>query len=149
MQVDRGQSIGLEPRDAQHMVDVPVREPDPDRPDGLGLELVRDPARFLAWVDDRALGRRFVDHEVAVLDELAVRDLHDPHSVTAWRDGRTNCGSSRSAARYFSTAIAAVVASPTAVVIWRVSWLRTSPAANRSEERRVGKECRSRWSPYH
>src|SRR5688572_32464125 len=24
-----------------------------------------------------------------------------------------------------------------------------SPGANRSEERRVGKECRSRWSPYH
>jgi len=22
-------------------------------------------------------------------------------------------------------------------------------AADRSEERRVGKECRSRWSPYH
>ena len=22
-------------------------------------------------------------------------------------------------------------------------------ACNRSEERRVGKECRSRWSPYH
>ena len=22
-------------------------------------------------------------------------------------------------------------------------------AAERSEERRVGKECRSRWSPYH
>src|SRR2546427_9459413 len=27
----------------------------------------------------------------------------------------------------------------------RMSWLR----ASRSEERRVGKECRSRWSPYH
>src|SRR2546430_8256715 len=26
-------------------------------------------------------------------------------------------------------------------------WLSTS--ASRSEERRVGKECRSRWSPYH
>ena len=25
----------------------------------------------------------------------------------------------------------------------------TSDAAHRSEERRVGKECRSRWSPYH
>src|SRR5260221_2611714 len=25
----------------------------------------------------------------------------------------------------------------------------TSPTASRSEERRVGKECRSRWSPYH
>ena len=24
-----------------------------------------------------------------------------------------------------------------------------SPEASRSEERRVGKECRSRWSPYH
>ena len=23
------------------------------------------------------------------------------------------------------------------------------PEPNRSEERRVGKECRSRWSPYH
>src|SRR5258708_38151289 len=23
------------------------------------------------------------------------------------------------------------------------------PSAERSEERRVGKECRSRWSPYH
>src|SRR3989449_8234267 len=25
----------------------------------------------------------------------------------------------------------------------------TSPRDSRSEERRVGKECRSRWSPYH
>ena len=25
----------------------------------------------------------------------------------------------------------------------------TEPTTNRSEERRVGKECRSRWSPYH
>ena len=25
----------------------------------------------------------------------------------------------------------------------------TCEAAHRSEERRVGKECRSRWSPYH
>ena len=24
-----------------------------------------------------------------------------------------------------------------------------TPARSRSEERRVGKECRSRWSPYH
>ena len=26
---------------------------------------------------------------------------------------------------------------------------RFPPEPNRSEERRVGKECRSRWSPYH
>ena len=27
--------------------------------------------------------------------------------------------------------------------------LRLDPVNGRSEERRVGKECRSRWSPYH
>ena len=27
--------------------------------------------------------------------------------------------------------------------------IETEKAAERSEERRVGKECRSRWSPYH
>src|SRR6195256_3791822 len=27
--------------------------------------------------------------------------------------------------------------------------IRNSDIVNRSEERRVGKECRSRWSPYH
>ena len=28
-------------------------------------------------------------------------------------------------------------------------WLGTMGSKGRSEERRVGKECRSRWSPYH
>ena len=27
--------------------------------------------------------------------------------------------------------------------------LHFTPLSERSEERRVGKECRSRWSPYH
>ena len=27
--------------------------------------------------------------------------------------------------------------------------LQSSESVSRSEERRVGKECRSRWSPYH
>src|SRR2546430_4109122 len=30
-----------------------------------------------------------------------------------------------------------------------LSMARTSEINSRSEERRVGKECRSRWSPYH
>src|SRR6266446_761229 len=30
-----------------------------------------------------------------------------------------------------------------------VEYQRTGTIAARSEERRVGKECRSRWSPYH
>ena len=28
-------------------------------------------------------------------------------------------------------------------------WMILSALKTRSEERRVGKECRSRWSPYH
>src|SRR6266513_4339675 len=35
---------------------------------------------------------------------------------------------------------------------WRRWWhccRRSASAGRRSEERRVGKECRSRWSPYH
>ena len=31
----------------------------------------------------------------------------------------------------------------------RVSIFNKNDMKNRSEERRVGKECRSRWSPYH
>ena len=31
----------------------------------------------------------------------------------------------------------------------RITTLLIVAAAIRSEERRVGKECRSRWSPYH
>src|SRR2546426_9984329 len=37
-------------------------------------------------------------------------------------------------------------------VAWKALSTGTDPAASdaiRSEERRVGKECRSRWSPYH
>ena len=34
-------------------------------------------------------------------------------------------------------------AASSSVLVWQTF------ALNRSEERRVGKECRSRWSPYH
>src|SRR5262249_59517938 len=36
--------------------------------------------------------------------------------------------------------------SPTARRVW---WRKGRGRTARSEERRVGKECRSRWSPYH
>ena len=56
---------------------------------------------------------------------------------------------------------AAVADSPAAAALAPSARIAASPAAaagvagpillssNRSEERRVGKECRSRWSPYH
>src|SRR3712207_3759360 len=31
----------------------------------------------------------------------------------------------------------------------RIAEMKTGEGKTRSEERRVGKECRSRWSPYH
>ena len=34
-------------------------------------------------------------------------------------------------------------------VIGGMIWLKMENINVRSEERRVGKECRSRWSPYH
>ena len=34
------------------------------------------------------------------------------------------------------------------VTVWRF-FENLDAVAQRSEERRVGKECRSRWSPYH
>src|SRR2546426_6539606 len=39
--------------------------------------------------------------------------------------------------------------SPRAFVRGPIADARTGPPSTRSEERRVGKECRSRWSPYH
>src|SRR5256885_16788418 len=35
------------------------------------------------------------------------------------------------------------------VIDWYVRWRISDPSEYRSEERRVGKECRSRWWPYH
>ena len=32
---------------------------------------------------------------------------------------------------------------------WESHWQEVADYMLRSEERRVGKECRSRWSPYH
>src|SRR4029077_2512325 len=100
------------------------------QPDGHGFyacrgHLVGDHAGLLARVDDGAFAPGVIDDEVAVFDELPVRDGDHLHDATP------AFSRSRTAVRYFSTAIAAAVASPTAVVVWRAGGLRTSPAANK------------------
>src|SRR2546430_17131341 len=45
--------------------------------------------------------------------------------------------------------IGVTVAAPGAVRTHATAALPPDVEADRSEERRVGKECRSRWSPYH
>src|SRR2546422_3787809 len=39
--------------------------------------------------------------------------------------------------------------SPPYADLYRSGAVSSAPVTIRSEERRVGKECRSRWSPYH
>src|SRR5512143_423050 len=102
------------------MIQMRVRDPDPDRPRPFKFDLVENQSRFFAGVHDGALGRRLVDHQVAVLGEHPVRDLDHFHVTMAPAEAES-LPCSRSCARYFSTAIAAVVASPTAVVTWRVN----------------------------
>src|SRR3712207_7917195 len=48
-----------------------------------------------------------------------------------------------------ATMAEAVVSRPIAERVIQRLKLRMTPEQLRSEERRVGKECRSRWSPYH
>src|SRR5574337_348091 len=41
------------------------------------------------------------------------------------------------------------MATHSSVLAWRIPGTGDPSGLPRSEERRVGKECRSRWSPYH
>src|SRR5256885_12793821 len=50
--------------------------------------------------------------------------------------------------RFSPTAMATPFSPRSAKAAWS-SVARTAAVVYRSEERRVGKECRSRWSPYH
>src|SRR5207244_10778808 len=72
--------VRLETGNAEHVIDMRVRQPDSDRLDPGGRKLVRDQAGFLARVNDRTRVAGLVDHKVAVLGELAVRDLDHAHT---------------------------------------------------------------------
>ena len=50
---------------------------------------------------------------------------------------------------FLKIAAAAAMSGVTAGALAACNTASSSTAASRSEERRVGKECRSRWSPYH
>src|SRR2546426_12385205 len=69
-------------------------------------------------------------------------------SFAKWesREGEPDANGSADKALYFQKMVATPVFAAGFAVI---DGLQGQPAATRSEERRVGKECRSRWSPYH
>src|SRR5712691_1813481 len=63
-----------------------------------------------------------------------------------WSSQSPDLASHREAARQFFAANDKIVVSNMAIAETK---LEGDKARLRSEERRVGKECRSRWSPYH
>src|SRR5260370_27365500 len=99
----------------------------------------------------------FVPLNIAVLTISDTRSLADDKSGTALAD-RLIAAGHKLAARQIVTddveAIRAVVRTWIAdegvdAVITTGGTGFTGRDVTRSEERRVGKECRSRWSPYH
>ena len=71
---------------------------------------------------------------------MSVRRRKGPAAVT-WdeKEMERNTGMKRKSQRWVAAALAALTAASLVLPAYAV----------RSEERRVGKECRSRWSPYH
>src|SRR5256886_7125351 len=67
--------------------------------------------------------------------------------VVSTRQGESGAPSDTAADARFSLQMVSVPPSHEAGVVERPAYGSEDP--ERSEERRVGKECRSRWSPYH
>src|SRR5256885_12195354 len=77
--------------------------------------------------------------------DVCSSDLHFsfPVSQHSWRSHAASF-----AASLYGIYSASVVEEATRDCFWLAHEM-APPARMRSEERRVGKECRSRWSPYH
>src|SRR5512142_2673795 len=96
------------------------------------LDLSDDAISIGSRINHRGRSGRGIGHDIAVLwertDDKAV-DVQAEYPPVPTISG--TAAPLRIDVRYFSTAIAAVVASPAAVVTCRVSCARTSPAAKR------------------
>src|SRR5258708_1474415 len=81
-----------------------------------------------------------MDDVDAVQAQIARNMLQSGDWVTARLDGVAYL--EKSPLKYWMIAVSFAIFGP-------YDWAARIPVALRSEERRVGKECRSRWSPYH
>lgn len=131
MEIDRRSGGLLDGGHAGDVVDVGVGQPDafeipPPLPDDVE-ELVS----VLTRVDDDGIFRVRISYQIAVLLKLPIGKANDDRSGLRGSQAGSRTGSWVRSLRYFSMAITAVVASPTAVVIWRVTCTRKSPAAYR------------------
>ena len=112
-------------------------------------------------VERQVADRRDVSATVPVLDvsDLAIRFAAHPPGIhvadgvsLSVGPGKTLCvvGESGCGKSIVSLAVMGLLPKPAATVTaGAVRFEGRDLLALRSEERRVGKECRSRWSPYH
>src|SRR2546422_7491137 len=132
------------------------------RDEGVVDELARLLAAADTRVYDTALFREALRHPdpfVRRQAALAAGRIGDPQAVDPLVAALADSGSAVQAAAAFALGL---LKSPRAIAPL-LALARAAPAerqgppqteavtaiAKRSEERRVGKECRSRWSPYH
>ena len=90
-------------------------------------------------------GGKSVEHEVSIITALQAienmnREKYDIVPIYIAKDNKMYCGNFVDDIKQY-TNIENLKRISTQVTL--------SLKDNRSEERRVGKECRSRWSPYH
>src|SRR2546425_10444001 len=95
---------------------------------------------LLSSLGDRGLQ---VGHSLRSLDDCVAMARTDFPSRTSMQEARFLAGDRRLFGRFRRVLRDNVYRRDFGQV------LRTTLAERRSEERRVGKECRSRWSPYH
>ena len=81
---------------------------------------------------------------IKAANQLTIVDVTDAYSVMLTSEAYTFVGGTSGVAAGQSCSTEAVAFCGTN----QVTSVNVA-AADRSEERRVGKECRSRWSPYH
>src|SRR3712207_2384486 len=74
---------------------------------------------------------------------------HTIHMALPWIGVETERGLAMRASYDPSMAVWDVVTAAVGVYYWSLRRGYAPLMRGRSEERRVGKECRSRWSPYH
>ena len=81
-----------------------------------------------------------------VLDLVKAKHSHEKEFIQAVQEVLSTIEPVLAAnSKYEDHAILERIVEPERTILFRVPWIDDQ----RSEERRVGKECRSRWSPYH
>src|SRR6185312_7483198 len=116
--------------DGADVIQMRVRDPDRTKGRAARFDHIQKLVRIGTGIDDDGIAGLLVDDEIRVLLERADGTRQNLHTAYPPVATIRPTDESRSDARYFSAAIAAVVPSPAAVVTWRVSCDRTSPAAN-------------------